>query len=268
MTEGRGRFADLGPRVVSGLALGAVALAAFLAGGWASAALLALGAGIMAWELRRIAGAASPAGSLLMIAAAAGAVLVTEASLLRHGALLLAAAAATLLVLDRPKGPWTAGGLLWIGLAMASVEGLRADPLYGFEAVLWLCLVVIASDVGGYFGGRLLGGPKLWPRVSPKKTWSGSLAGVALAGLAGGLFARWTTGTFAAEVVPVSALVALVAQGGDLLESAVKRHFGAKDASRLLPGHGGVLDRLDGLMAAALVAATITFARGKSVFVW
>lgn len=268
MTGRGGRFADLGPRVAAGLVLGAVTLAAMALGGWWGAALLALAAGVMAWELRGIVGAGQGPAGLLMAGAAALSVLVTEASLMRWGALVLLLAALLLLALDGARRAWTAGGLLVIGLAMCSVEGLRSDPLYGFEAVLWLFAVVIASDVGGYFGGRLLGGPRLWPRVSPGKTWSGALAGTGLAALAGALFSRWTTGTYVGEVVTVSAALALVAQAGDLAESALKRRFGVKDASRLIPGHGGALDRLDGLMAAALVAGAITFARGKSVFIW
>jgi phosphatidate cytidylyltransferase len=262
------RFADLRIRLLTGFALGALALACVAAGGLWTAGLLAIAAGAMAWELRRMTGAPPGAAGPAMILAAGAAVIVTEQTLLRFGFLVLLAGAGILLLRDGPVRYWTAGGLLWIGLAMSSVEGLRADPVYGFEAVLWLFLVVIASDVGGYFGGRLIGGPKLWPRLSPKKTWAGALSGVGLAAATGALFARWTTGTFASEVATVSGLIAVVAQTGDLMESAVKRRFGAKDASALLPGHGGVLDRLDGLMAAALVAAAITFARGKSVFIW
>ncbi|GIX15320.1 MAG: hypothetical protein KatS3mg118_3279 [Paracoccaceae bacterium] len=262
------RFADLATRSATGAALGALALAGMWAGGFWAALLLGLAAALMVWELTVITRSPSGAATTLLIATAALAVLVTEWGLLRHGVLVLAAGVAGAAALGRAREPWLLAGYLWVGLAMCAVEGLRDDPLYGFEAVLWLFLVVIASDIGGYFGGRLIGGPKLWPRLSPKKTWAGSLAGMALAALLGAGFSRLTAGTFAAEVATVSALVALVSQGGDMLESWFKRRFGVKDSSRLLPGHGGLLDRLDGLMAAALVTAAITFARGRSVFLW
>ncbi len=262
------RFADLRVRTLTGLALGVVALVLIGAGGIWAAIFLALAGMAMMGELRGIVGAGQGLAGLLSLAAVGAAVLVTEASLLRYGLVVLAAGAVGVLLLDRVNRGWLVGGLFWIGTAMASIEGMRADPLYGFQAVLWLFLVVIASDVGGYFGGRLIGGPRLWPRVSPKKTWAGTLAGAALACLIGAAFSRATTGTLVHEVVVVSGLTAVVAQGGDLLESALKRHFGVKDASALIPGHGGVLDRLDGLMAAGLIAGAITFARGQSVFIW
>lgn len=271
MTDRRpspGRFEDLLTRSLTGLVLGALTLAAAAVGGVWNALFFGVAAAAMVWEMARITGAPTGIPVICLIAAAFASVLVTEATLLRFGMLVLLAGAGLALATGPRRDPWLLGGFAWIGLAMCCVEGLRDDPVYGFEAVLWLFLTVIASDVGGYFGGRLIGGPKLWPRLSPKKTWAGSLAGMALAALVGALFSRMTTGTFVEEVVPVSALVAFVAQLGDLGESALKRRFGAKDSSGLLPGHGGVLDRLDGLMAAAIVSAAITFARGKSIFIW
>ena len=122
--------------------------------------------------------------------------------------------------------------------------------------------------MGGYFAGRLIGGPKLWPRVSPNKTWAGIGGGVVLAAGLGGLFSWATTGTYLAQVCAVSVAAAVVSQGGDLAESALKRHFGVKDSGRLLPGHGGALDRLDGLVAAVLVVALVTWWRGTTVFIW
>ncbi len=139
---------------------------------------------------------------------------------------------------------------------------------YGFLSIIWAAMVVIAADVGGYFAGRTIGGPKLWPAVSPNKTWAGLLGGIALAFLVGGMFSGATTGTYFYQVCTVSALAALLAQAGDLAESALKRHFGVKDAGTLIPGHGGLLDRLDGHMAAILVAAVVTFSRDQAVFVW
>ena len=158
------------------------------------------------------------------------------------------------------------GGAYIVAAVLAFVV-LRALP-FGFDTILWAALVVIAADVGGYFAGRMIGGPKLWPAVSPKKTWAGLGGGVALAAFVGALFSWATTGTYFYEVCTVSMLAAILAQGGDLAESAVKRTFGVKDSGALIPGHGGVLDRLDGHMAALLVAAAVTFTRGQPVFVW
>lgn len=208
----------------------------------------------------------------IAVAGAAGAVLATEGSMLRFGALWLLAAAVAVWIAARgaelSRRALLVGGVVYIGLACAAYDGLRGDPLYGIAAAVWVWAVVIASDIGGYFGGRLIGGPKLWPRVSPKKTWAGLGGGVALALAVGALFSSLTTQTYLHEVCLVSALAALVSQAGDMLESHVKRLCGVKDSSALIPGHGGVLDRMDGLLAAALVGALVTFSRGKSVFIW
>ena len=134
-----------------------------------------------------------------------------------------------------------------MGLAMGALIVLRAKEPEGVWLILWLVLVVVAADVGAYFVGRSVGGAKLWPRVSPGKTWSGAIGGLAFAGLAGvgfGLAVGWN----AAWIGVLSLGIAVFSQLGDLLELAVKRRFGVKDASGLIPGHGGVMDRLDGVM--------------------
>lgn len=259
-------------RTVSGVGLGLVMLAALWFGGLWFAALIALAAGAMGWELRKMLrpGAIDLAG-IVGIAAVAGASLATQTLLIRYGVLWAAIGAAVIVAVSLRRGekPWFfTVAILYIAVSMAGLVGLRADPLYGFEAALWVVLVVIATDVGGYFGGRMIGGPKLWPAISPKKTWAGLGVGVAAAAAVGAVFSAATTGTLLHEVALVSAVMAAVSQGGDLAESHVKRRLNVKDSSGLIPGHGGVLDRLDGLMAASLVAAMITFARGQSVFIW
>jgi phosphatidate cytidylyltransferase len=133
-------------------------------------------------------------------------------------------------------------------LACYALVAFRGGLGLGF--VLWLCLVVIASDTLGYFAGRLIGGPKFWPRLSPKKTWSGTVAGWAGASVVGAAFWFWAGAP--GWIVPFSALVALAGQLGDIGESAIKRRSGVKDASHLIPGHGGLMDRLDALSGAAL----------------
>lgn len=135
-------------------------------------------------------------------------------------------------------------------LAGAALIWLRCQP-QGLVLTLWLLAVVIASDIMGYFAGRLLGGPKFWPRVSPKKTWSGTIAG-----WIGALIVGWAfSGTLGSVVILFSPIVAFAGQMGDIAESAIKRRAGVKDSSNLIPGHGGVLDRFDAVIFAALIVA-------------
>jgi phosphatidate cytidylyltransferase len=152
--------------------------------------------------------------------------------------------------------------MLYAGSLSAGVILLRADPAWGLSAIVLLFAVVWSTDIGAYFGGRLIGGPKLWPRVSPKKTWSGALVGTAAAVL-GGLAVASLTGV--GRLLPIALICVLLSAGsqlGDLLESAIKRHFGAKDSGHLIPGHGGLMDRLDGFIIAVVIAAAIGCARG------
>jgi phosphatidate cytidylyltransferase len=141
---------------------------------------------------------------------------------------------------------------------------LRNDSPYGLVAVVWLFAVVWAGDTGAYFAGRAIGGPKLAPAVSPNKTWSGAIGG-AVAGVGAGMLVLLAAGF---QLRPMHILVAFVvsaaAQAGDLVESAIKRQFGVKDASRLIPGHGGLMDRVDGLLFAATAALAIGVLRGGS----
>jgi phosphatidate cytidylyltransferase len=138
---------------------------------------------------------------------------------------------------------------------------LRNDPDYGLTALLFLFATVWATDILAYLTGRTLGGPLLWPRLSPNKTWSGAIGGL-LGGVAAGIAVAYASGGTRGAVAGVLALLlSVVAQGGDLFESAIKRRFGVKDASNLIPGHGGVMDRLDGFLVAALAAVLIGILR-------
>jgi phosphatidate cytidylyltransferase len=146
-------------------------------------------------------------------------------------------------------------GVLYVGVPCVGLLWLRGNEPYGFQAVLFLLMTVIVTDTGAYAVGRTVGGPKLWSRISPNKTWSGLIGGVSLAALAGALFAMAVPGA-SPWLLGLSGLICgLVAQAGDLMESSLKRSFGVKDASQLLPGHGGFMDRMDGLVGAASVAA-------------
>jgi phosphatidate cytidylyltransferase len=161
----------------------------------------------------------------------------------------------------RERDLLTGAGVLATGLPGVSLAWLRTDAAHGLEAVLFVFLVVWATDVGGYVFGRTIGGPKLWVRVSPNKTWAGAFGSLFLAGVAG-LFTGYAMGSpDVAGIVLVAVMLGVAAILGDLAESALKRRFGRKDASNLIPGHGGVLDRVDGLMAAAVLAALFVMLR-------
>jgi phosphatidate cytidylyltransferase len=244
------RFADLGLRLASGAALSVIAFVGIWTGGAGAAAFIALLLVLMLWEYHRmVTGDGRPAALGFLVAAVAGvlAVVATAAWGATIGIAVLAAGALAVAVAGRPWSGWLAAGYLYMGLAMGALVVLRTKEPEGVWLILWLVLVVVAADVGAYFVGRSLGGPKLWVRVSPGKTWSGAIGGLVFAGLAGvafGLAVGWN----AAWIGVLSLGIAVCSQLGDLLESAVKRRFGVKDASALIPGHGGVMDRLDGVM--------------------
>ncbi|HZL40257.1 MAG TPA: CDP-archaeol synthase [Pseudolabrys sp.] len=159
-------------------------------------------------------------------------------------------------------GPvWIIAGIGYAGVLLAAPLVLRSGE-FGFLALLILFVVVWTTDVLGYFAGRAFGGPKLMPAVSPKKTWSGAVVGTLGAMIVAVLLAE-SFGSFSVGAIAlVALLLSVVAQLGDLFESWIKRQFGAKDASQLIPGHGGVMDRLDGFWAAAFVGCLIGLLRG------
>ncbi|MHC2438232.1 phosphatidate cytidylyltransferase [Bradyrhizobium sp. USDA 4451] len=168
---------------------------------------------------------------------------------------------------------WAVAGLLYAaGAEIASVL-LRLDPAKGFAALMFVLLIVWVTDIGGYFAGRSIGGPKLWVRVSPKKTWAGAIGGFVASLAVAASFAAFEIGT-TGPLLMLSAVLSVVSQLGDLFESAVKRRFGVKDSSHIIPGHGGLLDRLDGFVAAVIVAAIFGFLRGgadgvgRGLMVW
>jgi phosphatidate cytidylyltransferase len=168
----------------------------------------------------------------------------------------------------RLRAPLTfAAGVVYILLSAAALLWLRVDSGVGRANVLFVLLVVWATDVGAYLIGRLVGGIALAPSISPAKTWSGAVGGLACA-LGVGLGAAQISLGSVWRALAVAAGLSIVAQAGDLLESGVKRHFGVKDSGRLIPGHGGLLDRLDGLLAAAPIAALLAAALGRGVELW
>ncbi|MCW9042938.1 MAG: phosphatidate cytidylyltransferase [Pseudopelagicola sp.] len=244
-----GKWDDLPARIMSAVVMVAVGVAAVWFGGlWFTLLVVVIGGG-MVWELCRMLGPdrermAIPMG-LLTTAALWGATLLPGEAVLP---VLIAPAivGATQLHKDRLIYGGYAAALM---LACYGLMGLRAD--HGVMWVAWLVAVVIASDVAGYFVGRIVGGPKFWPKVSPKKTWSGTIGGWIAAGVVGAAFGGL-------PLVLMSVATAFAGQMGDAAESAIKRHTGVKDSSNLIPGHGGLLDRFDAMMGAALFVVIVS----------
>jgi phosphatidate cytidylyltransferase len=247
---------DIYVRTIAALVMAGLALVSAAAGSWPFALATGLLGCVAAWEWGRI--TRDTEWDHVTIGHALLAVLVPLAGTAGYGlpalvVTLVAAAAVTLAGL-RYVG---LGLLLTVPPALALVY-LRSDPAVGLLAVFYVFLVVWVTDTAALLWGRAVGGPKLWPRVSPKKTWAGAMGGAGSAMIAALLF------SLAIPFMPSAAwptllalLLSVVSQVGDLALSAVKRRFGRKDASRLIPGHGGLLDRIDGLMLAAVVAALI-----------
>ncbi|HTZ02841.1 MAG TPA: phosphatidate cytidylyltransferase [Xanthobacteraceae bacterium] len=254
-------------RVASTLVLAPVAIAAAFSGGWLFVGLCAIAAGVILWEWVTLVARSAD----LRILTPGTAALLTAMALLgqRHldGAIgtmvigaILAAGAAAAWPRQYPAANsalWGAAGVVYAGVALLGPAILRGDPKLGFAALLFLFAIVWATDIFAYLVGRAVGGPLLWPQLSPKKTWSGALGGLVGGVAAGTLVAYASVGTRPAIAGVLGLVLSIVAQGGDLFESAIKRRFGAKDASRLIPGHGGVMDRLDGFLVAALAAVLI-----------
>ncbi len=168
---------------------------------------------------------------------------------------------------------WSAGGVYYAGLPAVAMIWIRSDEQYGWLAILYIFAIVWTTDTAAYVLGRLIGGPKLAPRISPKKTWAGFLGGALVAGFVCLLFGFWIGETNALKLALLGMALALFAQFGDLGESALKRLFGTKDMSGLIPGHGGVIDRVDGLIFVASAAALLGWAAdptqpGRALLVW
>jgi len=161
----------------------------------------------------------------------------------------------------RDPMPWRVAGMIYAAIVFMAPVLLRADVNNGFVALVFLFAIVWMTDIMGYVVGRALGGPKLWPAVSPNKTRSGAIGGMAGA-LAAGIVIAAALSLAVLPIAILSVILSMMAQAGDLFESAIKRRFGAKDTSHLIPGHGGLMDRLDGFITAALVAALIGIVRG------
>jgi len=262
-------MSGLRTRLLSALVLLPAAVAVVLLGGWLFAAAVAALAVLMLAEWMGMVGEAEGAmqRAALPGAALAVAVLAMQAGWTAAAFALLAAAGVAVAALRPAGGPWGGLGILWIGLPCVLAVWLREHVPNGGWAVLWVLATVWAMDSGAYFAGRRFGGPLLAPRISPKKTWSGLLGGLAAAGLAGAVAGSLAGGALLATAA-LSVLLAGVSHVGDLAESAVKRHFHRKDSGTLIPGHGGVLDRMDAQLFALPCAALLAALNGGMLLPW
>lgn len=243
-------------RGLSAVGLAAVAFAALWAGGLAFGAFVLLIALVISWEWSQV--VRGPGLDLTLIVhglAVAAAVGLASLGFAALGVAVLVIGMIIVLALEFGAHPIvSAAGVLYAGLAAVALIWLRASEPAGFAAVLFIVLVVAATDIAAFAAGRLIGGARLMPRVSPNKTWSGLLGGISAAGLTAAAFAAAISAPMLTLAL-TGAIMAVVAQAGDLTESALKRAFGVKDASQLLPGHGGFMDRMDGIVAVAVAAA-------------
>lgn len=259
-------WSDLGARVASSLVLASGGLAAAWYGGAWLAGACGAAVVVMSYEWARMSepNATMPA-FLLALAGSLGAVMFASWGQLAFGVAWMGAAALISATRRRSVAAVieTVGGALYVGLPCALFLWLRDRAPEGLETILTLFACIWAADVFAYFGGKLIGGPRIARGLSPNKTWSGIIAGV-MAGAAAGWACGAVFGAEAAKMaiwVAVGALMAFTGLMGDLFESFLKRRFGVKDASRIIPGHGGVLDRIDGLMAATLVTGAVVAAQ-------
>jgi phosphatidate cytidylyltransferase len=243
--------------------MAALAVAAVVLGGWPFVLFWAAGAIGVFWEWSAMTAGSTSAARAAGIAALAAAALAAG---LGQFLLALAALAAGVAVMAGAGGPrhriWRAAGVAYAGVVLLSPVVLRRDHDVGLVAILFLFAVVWSTDILGYFVGRAIGGPRLAPPVSPNKTWSGACGGALGAAVAGICVVFAAGGMAVVPAAAVALVLSVASQGGDLFESAVKRRFGVKDASHVIPGHGGLMDRLDGFIAASAVAVLVGVMRG------
>ncbi|GHG80637.1 phosphatidate cytidylyltransferase [Pseudodonghicola xiamenensis] len=250
---GSGRWGDLTARLLSGLVLAALGLGAVWLGGYVFITFVSVAIGLIVWELTRMMPPdVAPRSVAMGLLAGVSAFLAIYLKAGFAPPMLLLPAAVGFFWLPEHRRIFVPY-LIFILLAGFGMMSVRNE--FGFPWMLWLVAVVAGTDIAGYFAGRMLGGPKFWPKISPKKTWSGTVAGWLVAMIVGWAF-TFVTGA-GAWLIALSALASFASQLGDIAESAVKRRAGVKDSSSLIPGHGGLFDRFDGMLGAALLVLAV-----------
>ena len=280
MTEGEAAPAaiaeqgrNLLTRIAAALVLAPLTIAIAYAGGWLWTALVTLAVIGLYVEWLMIVGARQMRVVAPGVVALALSGLCLAAGRVDASLAVLVLGVAGVALLSQERRAWTATGFFYAAAAQLASVLVRLDQGHGFAALILVLLVVWVTDIGGYFAGRGIGGPKLWPRVSPKKTWAGAVGGFAASLVIAAGFAAFGLGK-TGPMLLLGAVLSVVSQLGDLFESAVKRRFGVKDSSNIIPGHGGLLDRLDGFVAAVVLAAVFGFLRdgadgvGRGLMVW
>jgi phosphatidate cytidylyltransferase len=272
--DAHGLKSNLGLRVMAALVLAPLAIAAAWFGGWFWLGLVTITVIGLFGEWMMIVGNLRPLPLIWGFLSLAGAGVAMGLDNLEIANLSVAFGLfAMFLFSARAHRSWSAIGLAYTAAALIACVLVRNDPQQGFMALIFVFLVVWITDILGYFVGRGVGGPKLWVRVSPKKTWSGAIGGV----VGSMLFAAAFSAAGYGKLLPMLLLgtvISVISQLGDLFESALKRQYGVKDSSHIIPGHGGLLDRLDGFMAAIIAAAVIGYLRsgtgsiGQGLLVW
>ena len=252
------RWADLGPRAASAAVMVIIGTAAVVAGGVWFQMVTVFVTAVMIWELWTMIEPHGPTRGMLLAALVAS-VLSGQLALQETWGLILflLVAIGGAVTLKRERLTFLAFALA-VQVAGWGLVTFRLD--YGFFWLLWLIGVVVITDVAGYFAGRLIGGPKFWPRVSPKKTWSGTVGGWVAAAVVGLIFDGFAA--VGPSIVPLSVLLSMASQWGDIAESALKRRMGVKDSSSLIPGHGGLFDRFDAMLGASLFMLIVTAVLG------
>jgi phosphatidate cytidylyltransferase len=261
-------------RVAAALVLAPIAIAIAWAGGWFWAGLVTLAAIGLYVEWLMIVGVVQKTRVVAtgVIALAVGGLCLALGRLDVALAVLALGFAIVTLLSTELRG-WAATGFCYAAAAEIASVLVRLDIVAGFVALILVLLIVWVTDIGGYFAGRGIGGPKLWPRVSPKKTWAGAIGGFVASLAIAAAFAGFGFGKMG-PLLLLGAALSIASQFGDLFESAVKRRFGVKDSSQIIPGHGGLLDRLDGFVAAIVLAALTGVLRGgvdgvgRGLMVW
>lgn len=264
---------ELVKRVASSLVLAPPALLAIHFGTPWYEALVLLVAVVMAWEWGKLcqSGPGTPVGlALLGVAAVSVGLAIGEATAAAIAAALAGAVLVTGLgvLAGKREAPWAGAGAIAVGVPCAAAVWLRSDAAGGEIGVFFLVGAIWSTDMCAYISGKLIGGPRLAPRVSPGKTWAGLIGGATGAALFAFVLARWTGAGSPLRVVLIGAALAVIGQAGDLGVSLVKRRFGRKDSSNLIPGHGGLLDRMDGFLAATPVLAALWTLRAGGGLEW